>query len=95
MDEIQRLYMIDLELGGFDTDATEEATLEVARELATGLLVTPIVLIPAIIEGLQVNEYPVVRFSGPRNQLEELVNRYRGVSDAFAPSTHNPDGDRA
>lgn len=85
MDDIQRMHLLDLEIKGTWVDG-EESFDRSAEDLTTGLLVQFSVLIPPAVE-----RYAVYRFTGPRTQLEELANRYRGVPGAFAPSTVNPD----
>lgn len=81
---IERQHFVDLAIAKQGVQSTKEA----CKELVTGLLVRHDKLIPAI--GL---DHPVIRFSGPRGQLEELVNRYRGVPGIFPPAPWNPDRD--
>lgn len=80
-DKIERLHLLDLDV------AHGSDTLDyVCDELTLGLLVQHSVLIEAGPGG----GWPVVRFTGPRNQLEELLNRYDGVG-VFDPHRSNPD----
>jgi hypothetical protein len=95
-DQIERLHLTDLVIWpGGDDPFTDENVLTACAELATGLLVQYSILIPAFVEqtkrGPIVTDYPVVRFTGSRNQLEELLNRYHGVEGAFDPAPFNPD----
>lgn len=79
---IERLHLVDL-----DVVVNEGETIEVVcSELATGLLIQHSVLIDAGPGG----GWPVVRFTGPRGQLDELLNRYNGVPGAFDPSPWTP-----
>lgn len=91
-DQIERLHLTDLVVWpGGDLSHTDENVLAAATELTTGLLVQFSILIPAVVtrDGLAV-DYPVVRFTGPRNQLEEVLNRYHGVGP-LGGSPFNPD----
>ncbi len=80
--------MVDLDIA-YAQDSVDESLDGACNELTVGLLVQHSVLIPANDPGVE-NQWPVVRFTGPRNQLEELLNRYDGVSAAFDPSEFNP-----
>jgi len=67
---LERVYLVDLDIvvgDGEDVGA-------VCDELATGLLLQHTVLIEAGPAG----GWPVVRFTGPRGQLQQLCNRYHG-----------------
>lgn len=82
--KIERTYFVDLDVvHGPD----ENGVRETCDELTAGLLIQHSVLIG----GEKFNGWPVVRFTGPRNQLEELLNRYDGVPGAFAPDEANPE----
>lgn len=81
MEEIERIHLFDA-----DIDPRGHKLEDVVAELTTGLLVQWSILIDDTVDGR-----PVIRFTGPRNQLEELRNRYRGVPGAFTPSSANPD----
>ena len=78
-DEIQRLHLVDLDIAPLPDEDLNSA----CAELTTGLLVQHSVLIE-----VGPGAWPVVRFTGPRSQLEELLNRYHGASD---PAPWNPD----
>lgn len=80
-DRIERLHLVDLDVALSEGEVLDD----VCAELTIGLLVQHSVLI----EGAE--QWPVVRFTGPRSQLEELLNRYDGVRGAFAPASVNPD----
>lgn len=80
-DRIERLHLVDLDIALSEG----EIITEVCAELTVGLLVQFSVLIPGG------DQWPVVRFTGPRSQLEELLNRYDGVRGAFTASSVNPD----
>jgi hypothetical protein len=84
-DRIERLHLLDLDI------AYEEGEdlVRVCDDLTIGLLVQHSVLIPVDQMNAVGNQWPVIRFTGPRNQLEELLNRYDGVTGVFDPS-HNP-----
>lgn len=81
MEEIERVHLFDA-----DIDLRGHKVEDVVAELIIGLLVQWSVLIDDSVDGR-----PVIRFTGPRNQLEELRNRYRGVPSVFAPHPANPD----
>ena len=80
--KIERLHLLDLDICLHD-ETVEDACIE----LCTGLLVQFSVLIA---EG-PASGWPVVRFTGPRGQLEELWNRYNGVPGAFKAAPWNPE----
>lgn len=67
---IERTYHLDVD---FQVD-TNEGALELAAELATGLLVTWDVVAPAIIGNKRINKIATVRFSGPRAHLQRMVD---------------------
>jgi len=92
-DQIERLHLTDLMIWpGGDDPFTDENVLTACAELTVGLLVQYSILIPVVHNEAEVTvDYPVVRFTGPRNQLEELLNRYHGVEGAFDPVPFNPD----
>lgn len=69
---IERLYLLDLDVVLHDN----ETIYAVLTELTTGLLVEFNVLL----EHGPVSGWPVVRFTGPRSQLEKLLDRYNSTS---------------
>ena len=79
---IEQLFLVDLDIAALPGQSTKEA----CKELVTGLLVRHEKLIPAI-----GSDWPVIRFTGPRNQLQELINRYAGIDGTFAPAPCHPD----
>ena len=81
--EIERVHLLDLSIATHG-----ESTRTACAELSVGLLVQSSILISRHASG---DDWNVVRFTGPRSQLEELRNRYNGVAGAFRPSDVNPD----
>ncbi len=90
MIHIERLHLLDLNVVTMGEDETIE---EAIAELTNGLLVQGSVLISDVIDGMRVNQWPIVRFTGPRSQLEELRNRYNGIPFTIDPDPRNPDPD--
>lgn len=84
MNDIERVHLLDLSIATHG-----ESTRTACEELTVGLLVQSSILISRHASG---DDWNVVRFTGPRSQLEELRNRYNGVAGAFRPSDVNPDG---
>ena len=80
---IERLHLVDLAIAVLDGESLDDALWN----LTLGLLVRHETLIDASSSG----GHPVVRFTGPRSQLEELLHRYDGVPGAFPPAPYNPD----
>jgi len=87
---IERIHLLDLDIAPLDGESVEYA----CELLATGLLVQWSTLIPPIEGHDQGQSWPVIRFTGPRNQLEELRNRYAGVTGAFDAAPVNPHGNK-
>jgi len=69
--EIQRLHMLDVEINA----DTAEGALEIAADLATGLLLTREVVVDPTYVGPSDREPATVRFGGPRKSLEEVLIR--------------------
>lgn len=68
--QIERTYHLDVDLLA---DGNRHARA-LAEEMATGILVTWELIVPAKVGGVRVNEFATVRFSGPRQQLEKIVS---------------------
>lgn len=75
-DRIERLHVVDLDVVH---NPDENGLNEACAELTAGLLVQHSVLVEV---GLG-SGWPVVRFIGPRSQLEALMSRYRGDESTF------------
>lgn len=71
--KIEVLHGVDLDLVVDESDDVRD----VAADLATGLHVT----FTTLVEHGPAGGWPVVRFSGPLDQVQELVRRYENESN--------------
>ena len=68
---IERTYHLDASVPG----KTNDEVIRQATEYATGLLVEQELIVEVVIDGVSVNDEGIVRFTGPRSQLEQLIER--------------------